>query len=148
MVILVTRALLSGIMNVELKGLYDEDQAARQRSALAATWVDLSESDAARRRRVAELIAAGAVEDADDNFHAAMVYQHGESLADIWRAHTLAEKAAALGHPGATWLTAAALDRWHMYQGRPQPYGTQFISVEGRWQLVSSVGDSCDISGE
>ena len=22
-----------------------------------------------------------------------------------------------------------------MYQGRPQPYGTQFIAVEGRWQL-------------
>jgi hypothetical protein len=79
----------------------------------------------------------------DDYFYAALIFQHGESLADIWQAHTLAQRAAELGAaatlgPNQTdsrWLAAAALDRWLMYQGQPQKYGTQFVPDGKRIRL-------------
>jgi transposase len=64
----------------------------------------------------------------EDYFHAAMVFQHGETLDDFWRAHELAKRGAELGHPNCRWLTAAAYDRWLMNQGKPQKYGTQYTS--------------------
>jgi hypothetical protein len=33
------------------------------------------------------------------------------------------------------WLAAAALDRWLMYQGRPQKYGTQIVPDGTRWRI-------------
>ncbi len=33
---------------------------------------------------------------------------------------------AGAGHRPARWLAAAVYDRWLIYQGRPQKYGTQF----------------------
>jgi hypothetical protein len=38
------------------------------------------------------------------------------------------ERGAELGHPNCRWLAAAAYDRWLMNQGKPQKYGTQYIS--------------------
>jgi len=32
-------------------------------------------------------------------------------------------------------LLTAALDRWLMYQGKPQKYGTQFVSDGNRYRL-------------
>ena len=32
-------------------------------------------------------------------------------------------------------LAAAALDRWLMYQGKPQKYGTNFVPDGKRWRL-------------
>ncbi len=85
---------------------------------------DLAGRDRARRRWVAELLAAGAAH-ADDLYHAAMVFLHGEKADDWRRAHELALRSAELGHSHARWLAAAAYDRWLMMQGRPQKYGTQ-----------------------
>jgi len=119
-------------MNEELRQLYEADQADRRGGQLSP---DVSERDRARRRRVAELLDAGAVESGEDFFHAAMVFQHGDGLDDYQRARELALRAAELGHRPGRWLAAAALDRWLMRQGRPQKYGTQYRSSGDGYEL-------------
>src|SRR6266704_739264 len=54
---------------------------------------------------------------------------------NFWKAHELAMRGAELGHPTCRWLAAAAYDRWLMNQGKPQKYGTQYVTREGRWVL-------------
>lgn len=119
-------------MNEELRALYEQDQADRRGHRLAP---GVLERDRARRGRVAALIGAGALREGSDYYYAAMVFQHGETPDDAWRAHELANQAAALGHRPGRWLAAAAYDRWLMYQGRPQKYGTQYRAAAGRWAL-------------
>ncbi len=116
--------------NKELLALFVEDQEDRKGDLPA----ELPERDRKRRRRVDELIATGALTEPEDYFHAAMVFQHGETLDDYWRAHELARKGADLGHRGARWLAAAAYDRWLLRQGRPQKYGTQYVPEGERWR--------------
>lgn len=99
----------------ELRRLYEADQHDRKEGLIDG----LMERDALRRARVEELVAAGALRTADDHFHAALVFQHGGSVPNYWRAHELARVAAELGHPRGRWLAAAALDRWLVRQGKP-----------------------------
>ncbi len=123
----------------ELRQLADADQADRTAGGRTVpareNWPDIVERDRARRRRVAELVEAGALSTGADHYHAALVFQHGEAPEDNWRAHELARRAAELGERRGRWLAAAALDRWRMSQGRPQRYGTQYQEVDGRWVL-------------
>lgn len=124
-------------MNDELKSLYEQDQADRQ------GWQNFSQEqieqmvqrDRERRQRVEELIASAALQAPEDYFHAAMIFQHGETLDHFWQAHELARRGAELGHPTSCRLTATAYDRWLMRQGKPQKYGTQYTSKEGKWVL-------------
>ncbi len=87
------------------------------------------------RKRVSEIIATQELNAPEDYFHAAMIFQHGETVEEIWQAHTLAKQGAELGYDPARWLVAAALGRWLMYQGKPQEYGTQFVSDGNRYWL-------------
>lgn len=121
-------------MNPELRELFEADQADRQQ---AGDLDGIAERDRVRRERAAELFESGEVVDADDFFHAAMLFQHGDSLQDYQRAHELALRAHELGHAGAAWLAAAAFDRWLVNQGRPQKFGTQFKwdARRQRWTL-------------
>jgi hypothetical protein len=73
-----------------------------------------------QRRSAGKLIAAGQLQTAEDYFHAARIFQHGDRPEDAWRAHQLALKSANLGYRPARWLAAAAYDRWLMVQGNPQ----------------------------
>jgi hypothetical protein len=41
----------------------------------------------------------------------------------------------AMGYKDSLWLAAAALDRWLMYQGKPQKYGANFDPDGKRWRL-------------
>lgn len=118
-------------MNAELLAVYIEDQKDRR----GDLPTDLRERDSKRRRNVEELIASGALREPEDFYHAAMIFQHGETSGDYWRAHDLARKGAELGHRAARWLAAAAYDRWLMRQGKPQKYGTQYVSEGKRWRL-------------
>jgi TPR repeat protein len=111
-------------MNQELRELYEQDQAERQ----GPISPDLMERDRKRRQRVEELLDSGSVVSAEDYFHAAMVFQHGEKVEDYWKAYELARRAAEQGHTTGRWLAAAAYDRWLMKQGKPQKYGTQYTS--------------------
>ncbi len=128
-------------MNHELQTLFEADQQERQNFAednandYAAKVQEIRAHDAQRRQRVTELIAQGVLKVAEDYYHAAMIFQHGETPEEIWQAHQLASTASELGFSSARWLAAASLDRWLMYQGKPQKYGTQIVSDGKRYRL-------------
>jgi hypothetical protein len=98
----------------------------------------LRERDRDRRARAGRALAVlrerGDVSP-DDLFHAAWLYNHGDEPEEAKRAHELAREAAERGHTRARWLAAAAFDRWCMYEGRPQKYGTQFVPDGERYRL-------------
>lgn len=110
--------------NTEMTAIFDADQKARQGPDI--DWATVSPQDAARRKRTQALLDAGALKSGDDFFHAAFVFQHGESPDDYLEAHLLAMIAVARGNPGATWIAAATLDRYLQNIGKPQILGTQF----------------------
>lgn len=121
-------------MNEELRELYQQDQEDRRSGR---PWSETLERDRARRRRAEDLLATGTLRDAEDYCRAAMLFQHGETLEEYWRAHELAKQAVALGSTNARWLVAATYDRWLMGQGKPQRYGTQSHrrSADQPWEL-------------
>jgi len=121
--------------NAELTRLHDEDQADRSGDMAKIDWAVVAPRDAARRARVTQILAEGGARTAD--FHAAMVFQHGETDEEIAKAHELSLKAAEMDaeHPVAPWLAAASKDCLLMRQGKPQLYGTQLEKVDGKWVL-------------
>lgn len=115
-------------MAEELRALFVADQHDRGEGKYGP---ETAKRDQVRLQRAREIVAAGELDDAEDHFYAAMIFQHGSSLDDFWTAHELSKTAAELGHEHARWLAAAAYDRWLMHQGKPQRYGTQFIAMGG-----------------
>ena len=126
--------------NPELRSIHDADQADRRAGPGAINWAEVGPRDVARRRRVTEILDGGGAHVSVDFFHAAMVFQHGEEVADYRRAHELAVRAAELDprNRSARWLAAAAKDRELMKLGQPQLYGTQFRKVGDVWELYQT----------
>lgn len=123
-------------LNPKLAELYDQDQADRNTPVVdQIDWTKVAPRDEARRKRVDEILAHGGAKAADDYYHAAMIYQHGDSPGEIQRAHDLAVKAVELDptHDAAKWLAAASEDRKLMYEHKPQKWGTQYKKVDGKW---------------
>jgi hypothetical protein len=126
-------------MDTELKRLYEADVFEHAQGNIFGTpeyW--------AMRERADELIAAGRLQAPEDFFHAARIFQHGDAPAEAKKAHLLARTAAERGYRPARWLAAAAYDRWQMYQGLPQKYGTQYVSDGKRqrlWEVDPSTTD-------
>lgn len=118
--------------NAELTAIFDSDQAARSTKD-PIDWKVVSAEDTKRRARTQELLDAGKLESADDFYHAAFIFQHGDQTSDYLKAHALAVIAAARGKPAATWIAAATLDRYLRATGQPQIYGTQFSNENGGW---------------
>lgn len=116
--------------NAEMTRLYDEDQAARQSAHI--DWSVVSPQDAARRVRTKALLDAGALHSADDYYHAAFLFQHGNKPQDYLLAHVLAIIAAAKGQHEATWIAAATLDRYLQSIGQKQVFGTQYLTKPGQ----------------
>jgi hypothetical protein len=112
--------------NATLAGIHEQDQAAR--TGRDIDWLALSKADAGRRAQVQAMLAAGDVRTASDYYHAAMVFQHGDTLADYRLANALATLASQLepGNKHYRWLAGASWDRLLMRQLQPQWYGTQF----------------------
>ena len=117
-------------MNRELQELYEQDQADRANFERLdqEQRQQMFQRDRARRQWVEEFLKRTVSLTAEDYFHAAMIFQHGETTEHSWWAYELASKGAELGHPSCLWLTAAAYDRWLMRQGKPQKYGTQYFA--------------------
>lgn len=110
--------------NSEMTSIFDADQAAR--SAPQIDWAVVGPADGKRRARTEALLNAGQLHSADDFYHAAFVFQHGDKPEDFLKAHALALVAAAEGKPEAVWIAAASLDRYLQNIGQPQIYGTQY----------------------
>jgi hypothetical protein len=127
-------------MDGELAALHQADRADHRGGHGYGTpeYRAMRERDRHRRCRVAECLAAGVVSTTEDCYFAACIFQHGDTPDDAWQAHTLARDAAQRGYQPARWLAAAAYDRWLMYQGKPQKYGTQYVA-DGRRQRLWDV---------
>ncbi|MDQ0248567.1 hypothetical protein J2W22_000614 [Sphingomonas kyeonggiensis] len=111
--------------NAEMTAIFDADQAAREHPA-SIDWTVLDAADRERRTRTQTLLDGGKLDSADDFYHAAYVFQHGDDPEDFLKAHALAIVAVARGRQDATWIAAATLDRYLQRIGQPQIYGTQF----------------------
>lgn len=110
--------------NAEMTAIFDADQADRQ--AANIDWSKVGPADDLRLTRTRELLAAGMLQSGDDYYHAAFVFQHGNSADDFLTAHLLAMIAVARGKPAALWIASATLDRYLRNIDRPQVLGTQY----------------------
>ena len=124
-------------LNAELTRLYEEDQKDRSKPSGQTDWTQVAQRDADRKKRVLEITGQGTLKESDDYVHAAMVFQHGTDPEDFKRAHDLCLKAVEIdpANDDARWLAAASMDRYLMYKGEPQLYGTQIKKVDGKWIL-------------
>jgi hypothetical protein len=114
----------------ELKYIHDTDQADRG----TGYWMIDPERDRIRLQRVKALYRAGQITEPLDQYHAALVYQHGICADEFQVAYELATAAASHGIPAAgelsiTPLTHVTYDRWQLSLGKQQTYGTQFPPV-------------------
>ena len=123
-----------------LAGLYADDR--REHASVppvgTTEYAELRERDSGRRERALEALTAlreSGKLSPEDLYHAAWLYNHGDAPDEAKLAHELASVAARRGHGPARWLAAAAYDRWCMYEGRPQKYGTQFVPDGERYRL-------------
>ena len=116
-------------MNEELLALYTADREERIDQPRMGTpeYTAMRERDWQRRLRAAAILSTLEAPEAADLYHAAQLFQHRDEPQDAWRAYELAREATERGDERARWLTAAAYDRWLVYQGKPQKYGTQYV---------------------
>lgn len=118
-------AAIPGGDNEELARLARQDQEDRRGSI---DWSVVIPRDQAREKRVKELYVSGALHTGTDYYNVAMVLQHGTSADDMLLAHDLCVVAIIKGENRAKWLAAASEDRFLMNIGRPQRFGTQYVS--------------------
>jgi hypothetical protein len=125
--------------NPALTKLAADDQADRSPGPNKIDWDAIEKHDAARRAEVQKLLTAGELRTADDFFHAALIFQHGDSVQDIQLALALATTSARIdpSNQNAQALMAQAWDRIMVKNGKPQWYGTQFVrsKTTGKWVL-------------
>lgn len=116
-------------MDAELAALYaaDREDHAVGRTAGTPEYVAMRARGADRRAQARSILVGSEPDDPIDWYHAAWLFNHGDTPDDAEQAHRLAARAAAAGHGAARWLAAAAFDRWHMYRGLPQRFGTQIV---------------------
>lgn len=110
--------------NAEMTAIFVADQAARENPS-KIDWNVVRSADQVRQKRTQALLDAGELRSADDFYHAAFVFQHGDTPDDYMKAHALALVSAARGKAEAAWIAAATLDRYLQNIGQPQIYGTQ-----------------------
>ena len=131
--------------NLRLEEVFQDDQKDREKVYDSPEDVaKLKERDKNRRKRIYVMMDLGEVRTKRDLYHAAVILQHGDDVADFLTSHRLAAMAAILGHRTSRWLMAASLDRYLMAIGKGQVYGTQFEynPHEKRYQLKLPVQES------
>ena len=87
---------------------------------------EFRKNDSLREKRVYELLSEGKVVTGNDNYHAAMIFQHGKDSVAYGMAVKLMKKAIELETTMNRWLLAAAIDRELWSKNKPQIYGTQY----------------------
>ena len=134
------------LMNRELLELYQADRQERMDQPRAGTpeYQAMRRRDSERRDQVMAKVVANELQSAEDFYYAAWIMNHGDTSEDARNAHLLALRSSELGHRPARWLAAATYDRWQMYQGKPQKYGTNYV-FDGRqdrlWDVDPSTTD-------
>jgi hypothetical protein len=116
--------------NPEMAAIFKADQDARS-DLVNVDWNKVAADDAERRRRTKALLDGGKLSSGEDFWHAAFIFQHGNTPDDYLLAHTLAVVAVARGRTNATWIASATLDRYLQAIGRKQVFGTQYSTKPG-----------------
>lgn len=101
---------------------------------LIQNW--LASRDAIRVKHALALISNGQVITAKDQYHVAMILQHGFRAVHFHMAKELAEKSSKAGEERANWLAKAAHDRWLISLQKPQLHNTQFPEVIFRNRIL------------
>lgn len=124
-------------MNEKLKTLFDLDQADHGKSHEfgSAEYIAMRQRDFSRREQVRLIVRSGELLDPMDAYHAAWIMNHGDEVADAEMAYRLAERSLIAGYEPAKWLFAASFDRFCMYSGHPQRFGTQIVPDGERYRL-------------
>ena len=130
----------------EVALLYQADRAERVNQPRFGTpaYLAMRARDRERRDRVRILLDQDLLQTPDDFFAGAWILNHGDEADDAWQAHLLALRAAEGGYRPARWLAPAACDRWLMYLGKPQKYGTQYVSDGIRQKLWDVAAGTTD----
>jgi hypothetical protein len=115
----------------EIDRIYLEDQQARQPPNPSAPK-PVYKSDDEREIATRKLLENGNLKSGKDFEEAAVVFQHSHQSDDYLLAHTLAMVAVSKGNKDAIWIASASLDRYLMAIGKPQIYGTQFMTPAGQ----------------
>ena len=119
------------VSNPEMKKIFAEDQRVRQPYP-NVDRASVNKSDVIRRTETMRPLNEGALHSGEDFTWAAHIVQHGSSPDDFLLAHTLAIEAIRKGDSNATWIAAATLDRYLQSIQKPQIYGTQFSTPDGK----------------
>lgn len=124
--------------SAQMAEIFAADQAARSGGPGAIDWDIVAREDRERRVETLKLLQSGRLSTPADFVGAAFLFQHGDCPAAYELANKLASQAIAAGerpgaapHPTARFIFAATYDRWQRSLGRPQKYGTQYLSVDG-----------------
>lgn len=121
----------------ELAAMVEEDQRIRYNDSLE--WSVVAAIDLKHRQRIFELLVKGEITEPKNLYHAALILQHAEPSSCqecYYLAYLLAYEAVARGYEEARNLTATCLDRYLVFSGLPQKYGTQFNrDSTGHWYL-------------
>ncbi|MEW6737762.1 MAG: hypothetical protein AB1489_41160 [Acidobacteriota bacterium] len=108
----------------QLEKLFNEDQSDNRPYNTPEQRKESDERARQRINQVSEIVSKGLLQSADDYYHAAMVFQHGNKPNDYLTAHVLATVAGFKGHTWGNWLSAASLDAFLLSMGRSQIMGT------------------------
>jgi len=133
--------------NKELRRLFEEDQSDREPpDGKSLDPAVIEARDLTRLARVKDFYAQNKLLTGADYYHAAMILQHGETPGDYLLAHEFCVVGISKGEARAKWLAAASEDRFLMMIGRPQRFGTQYVSTgtDSGFQLYTVDSDVTD----
>ena len=121
-------------MNKQLQKIYRNDQKDRRENL---DWKLIIKRDKERRKEVRTLLKTSKIKSGIDFFYASIIFQHGPSLTDSRMAMNLASKSMKLGCKKAKRMSALALDRYLIKNGKKQRFGTQYFkkSPKDKWKL-------------
>ena len=133
-------------MHDELKQMYDLDIADHREMRVFGSpeYDEMRKRDARRRSRVRTILNEPTELDPVDLYRAAWILNHGDSVPDAELACQVAEQSNQGGHEPAKWLFAAAYDRWCMYRGLPQKFGTQIVPDGERYRVWDTCPETTD----
>ncbi len=116
-------------MNQELKELFDKDQyeCLNQPPDNTPELTLLRARNKNRRDRVKFILEANDQLSGEDYFYACIIFIHGDCPQDFWEAYNFGLKSIDLNYNAAKRFAASAYDRWLMYQGKPQKFGSQYV---------------------
>jgi hypothetical protein len=135
----------SNEIGVELRKIYEADQAERIVGHENIDFDRMHENDKPRLARAKEIYALlkqGIIELAGEELYfLAILFQHSPAIEDYLTAKEIGLLSAEQGYELGKWMSAAAEDRYLLNTGKKQIWGTQFTKDSGEWELMPMQSD-------